>query len=116
MKKKQALTLLQDNDEAKRVIALGKGQALFAPVAEEAVILNIPFCKEEDMEFVVEMIRQGNGQSIVIDTQASQIESGHDETVAVNDEKQTGTPRRNRREHPKECHGIIEGFDREKSE
>ena len=92
MKKKQALTLLQDNDEAKRVIDLGKGQALFAPVAEEAVILNIPFCKEEDMESVVEIIRQGNGQDIVIDTQASQIESGHDETVAVNDEKQTGTP------------------------
>lgn len=53
MKRKQAQTLLQDTDLTRLVTQLDKGQVLFAPVADNAQILTVPFCRLEDMREVI---------------------------------------------------------------
>ena len=53
MKRKQAQTLLQDADLTRLVTQLDKGQVLFAPVADAAQILTVPFCAVEDMREVI---------------------------------------------------------------
>ena len=53
MKRKQAQTLLQDADLTRLVTRLDKGQVLFAPVADNAQILTVPFCRLEDMREVI---------------------------------------------------------------
>ena len=53
MKRKQAQTLLQDADLTRLVTRLDKGQVLFAPVADNAQILTVPYCRLEDMREVI---------------------------------------------------------------
>lgn len=53
MKPKQANTLLQDSELARKVTRLNKGHVLFAPVNDEPELLTVPFCSRDDMPEVV---------------------------------------------------------------
>ena len=70
MKRKQAQTLLQDADLTRLVTQLDKGQVLFAPVADAAQILTVPFCAVEDMPQVVSRLGAGTSQAATGTTQA----------------------------------------------
>lgn len=59
MKPKQANTLLQDSELARKVTRLGKGKVLFAPVNDEPELLTVPFCSREDMPEVVRLLSGG---------------------------------------------------------
>ena len=59
MKRKQANTLLQDNDLAKQVDKLRRGQVLFSPTQGKPEILTVPYCAIEDMPEVVRRLANG---------------------------------------------------------
>ena len=56
MKKQQARTLLQDTDQANIVKHLENGQCLFCPVEGMEEVLTVPWCSQEDIRLVANMV------------------------------------------------------------
>ena len=84
VKKHQALTYYKDPELVEMVQACDKpGMAVYTDRQDVSQVVRIPMIQAEDMQTVVTMVRQGNGQSIVIDSQASQLDARRDETVSV---------------------------------
>lgn len=81
MKRKQANTLLQDNDLAKQVDKLQKGQILFSPTQGKPEILTVPYCAIEDMPEVVRRLANGGTVNVAQKTMSQPATTRHHNVV-----------------------------------